>query len=92
MDSLFPKTISACNRLAFAEASSLAVARQLRDSRPAMFLCQLQDLPGFFREVSCMHNVSHKVIYIVLQFSGNSPVIVCLFLRFLLILSKGWSK
>ena len=35
-----------------------------------------------------MRRVSHKVIYIVLQFSGNSPARVCFFLGFLPILSE----
>ena len=36
-----------------------------------------------------MCSVPHKVIYIVLRFSGNSPARVSFFLRFLPILSKG---
>ena len=39
-----------------------------------------------------MRCVSHKVIYIVLQFSGNYAVIIFFFLRFLPILSEDWSK
>ena len=35
-----------------------------------------------------MRSVSHKVIYIVLQFSGNSPARI-IFLGFLPILSEG---
>ena len=35
-----------------------------------------------------MHSVSHKVIYIVLRFSGNSPATL-FFHRFLPILSEG---
>ena len=36
-----------------------------------------------------MCSVSHKVIYIVLQFSGNYAVRIYFFLRFLPILSEG---
>ena len=36
-----------------------------------------------------MRSVSHKVIYIALQFSGNYAVILYFFLRFLPILSEG---
>ena len=36
-----------------------------------------------------MRSVSHKVIYIVLQFSGNSPVRILKNLRLLPILSEG---
>ena len=36
-----------------------------------------------------MRSVSHKVTYVVLQFSGNSPARLCLFLRFFPILSQG---
>ena len=36
-----------------------------------------------------MRIVSHKVIYIVLQFSGNYAVIIYFFLKFLPILSEG---
>ena len=36
-----------------------------------------------------MRSVSHKVIYIVLQFSGNYAVRFFFFLRFLPILSEG---
>ena len=36
-----------------------------------------------------MRCVSHKVIYIVLQFSGNYAVIIFFRLRFLPILSEG---
>ena len=36
-----------------------------------------------------MRIVSHKVIYIVLQFSGNYAVIIYFFLQFLPILSEG---
>ena len=36
-----------------------------------------------------MRIVSHKVIYIVLQFSGNYAVIIYFFLRFSSIFSEG---
>ena len=36
-----------------------------------------------------MCSVSHKVIYIVLQFFGNFPARIFVFLRFLPILSEG---
>ena len=68
------------------------VARQLGDYRKAMFLCQVQDWPGFVWEVSRMCSVSHKGAYVVLQFSGNSPARFFFFLYFCRFWAKDWSK